>query len=187
MTLVHDPDAAGGAPPPKPPAASGGRGRRWLPWALAGSVCLNLLLVGLAGGAFIRHGGPPPPEAPSGFDRVTLGRMFRALPEEAREAARDRIDARRDELRALARDRDAARAEIAGAMEGEPFDPAALEKAIDAAREAERRSRDLADMLLLDLASGLTAETRHEIAEALRERRRKGRERDDDRPAQDGD
>ena len=170
MTAV-DVDAAGG-PPPGPPAAP--RRRRWVAWALAASVCVNLLLIGAAGGAFLRHGGPPPGEMPSGFDRVTLWRMVRALPEAARDDARDRIRDRRAEMRDLAQERDDARARIAVAMEAQPFDAAALGAALSEARAAERRSRDLADSLLVEVASGLTSETRAEIAEALRERRRKG-------------
>ncbi|SFI36797.1 periplasmic heavy metal sensor [Albimonas pacifica] len=166
-----DVEAAGGAPPP---ASTPPRRRRWVAWALAVSVCVNLLLLGAAGGAFLRHGGPPEGEMPSGFDRVTLWRMVRALPEAAREDARTRIHDRRGEMRELARARDAARARIAVAMEAQPFDAAALAAALSEARAAERRSRDVADGLLVEVASGLTAETRAEIAEALRERRRRG-------------
>ncbi|WP_339949642.1 periplasmic heavy metal sensor [uncultured Albimonas sp.] len=168
-----DVDAPGGRPPPSPPPAPLRR-RRWVFWALAVSVCVNLLLMGAAGGAFLRHGGPPAGEMPAGFDRVTLWRMFRALPEEARDDARERIDERRAEMRDLARSRDAARARIAVAMEAQPFEAAALSSALDEARAAERRSRDVADALLVDVASGLSLDTRAEIAEALRERRRKG-------------
>ncbi|MDF2234939.1 periplasmic heavy metal sensor [Albimonas sp. CAU 1670] len=187
MTAVDaDRDAAG--PPPSGPRT--GRTRRWVIWALAASVCVNLLLIGAAGGAFLRHGGPPPGEMPSGFDRVTLWRMFRALPPEARDDARDLIGERRDEMIDLARSRDAARARIAVAMEAAPFDPAALAAALNEARAAERRSRDLADALLLEVASDLSPATRAEIAEALRERRRKGfrhRWGEDHEPGRDAD
>ena len=168
-----DIDAAGG-PPASGPPPSRPRRRRWVVWALAVSVCLNLLLFGAAGGAFLRHGGPLASEMPSGFDRVTLWRMFRALPEEAREEARERIRDRRPEMRELAQARDAARARIAVAMEAQPFQAPALAAALQEARAAERRSRDVADALLVEVASGLTVESRAEIAAALRERRRKG-------------
>ena len=169
MSAVDHADAGGPPPPPGPR-----RRRRWVVWALAASVCLNLLLIGAAGGAFLRHGGSPRGEMPSGFDRVTLWRMYRALPEEARDDARERIDQRRGAMRGLARDRDEARARIAVAMEAQPFDAAALSSAMQAARAAERRSRDVADALLVEVASGLSVQTRAEIAAALRERRRKG-------------
>ncbi len=144
--------------------------RRRLRWALGASVCVNLLLVGLAGGAFLRHGGgPPPAEMPAGFDRVTLWRVYRALPEPDRDAARDMLRARRDEMRDLARSRGEARARIAVTLSRDPFSDAELAAALEAARQAERRSRDLADAIFVEIVARLDPRRRGEIAEALRE------------------
>ncbi len=146
------------------------RPRRRLRWALAASVCVNLLLVGLAGGALLRHGGwPVPSGTPAGFDRVTLWRVYHALPEPDQGAARDLLRARRDEMRDLARSRGEARLRIAVTLEQDPFSDAALASALEAARQAERRSRDLADAIFVEIAARLDPRRREEIARALHE------------------
>ncbi len=80
---------------------------RWVRWLLAGSLAMNLLVVGLAIGAVMRFGGPenarrPPPSL--------VATLYRALPREDRQAVRSalhkapraQIEDRRAGTRALA-------------------------------------------------------------------------------------
>ena len=163
------------------------RGRRWVRWALAASICVNLLLIGAAAGAFMRHGGPPRATMPAGFDRVTLWRAFRDLSDDDRDETRDAIRERHGEMRSMAGALTRARAGIASALEARPFDPDALAAALVAAREAERRSGDLADRIFVDVARRLADHSREELAEALREDRGKPRWRRDGDHDRDGD
>lgn len=166
------PDDNAPPPPPPPGDAAPPRRRRWLGWALGASVCINLLVIGVAAGAMLRHWGPPAAEIPAGFDQVTLWRVFKTLPDEDRDAVRDLLRSRRDDLRGMARERREARRGIAEVVEAEPYAPDAVAEALSAARLVENRSRDLADGLFVEFAGRLSPETRAEIAEALRERRR---------------
>ncbi|MEC9434920.1 MAG: periplasmic heavy metal sensor [Pseudomonadota bacterium] len=184
MTDARDP--ADAAPPPAspspPPPPHPPRRRRWVRWALAASVCVNLLLIGAAAGAFLRHGGPPRPPMPAGFDRVSLWHAFREMAPEERDAARTALKARREQMRRLGDALAETRGGIADALAARPFSPEALAAALNAAREAERASGGLSDAVFVDLAGRLTDHSRQEIAEALREARGRGRwDRDDDR------
>ena len=155
----------GAASPPEAPR----RRRRWAPWLLGASVCLNLLLAGAVGGALMRGFGPPPSELPAGFDRATLWRAYKALPDSEREAARDILHDYRRELRDLARDRGAARRDIAERLSATPFSGPALAEALTAARGQEGASRALVDEAFVTIVARLAPETRDEIAAALRD------------------
>lgn len=103
---------------------------RWVKVVLALSLLLNLLIVGLAGGAFVkgRELRDARPDA-GGMSFVT-----RALPlqhqAEVRHEIRNRIDemrANRDEIRVLRRD-------LAAALTAEPFDMGVVEDIFDRQR-----------------------------------------------------
>ncbi|TYO91662.1 periplasmic heavy metal sensor [Oceanicella actignis] len=160
-----DPTEAPRGEAPAPPA------RRWGParWALAASLCLNLLFIGAAAGLALRlHGHPHDQAAPAGFDRFTLRRVMRMMPEDERARAHELMRAHRDELRAARDRRDAARAQLARALAAEPFSADALRAALRAAREAERSMRDVADDAFVAFAATLSPEARRRIAEELR-------------------
>jgi uncharacterized membrane protein len=163
------------------------RRRRWLPIALGVSVCLNLLLIGAAAGMMMRFGSHgPSPEPPAGFDRVTLYRVFRALPDAQKDAAREILREHRPELHALRGLQDEARLRIAGALEAEPFSSPALAASLASAREAERGGREIVDDAFVRFATSLSPETRREIAEELRAKRRwRHRDKDGDHRGHD--
>ena len=179
----------GGAGPEGPKPAAAPRRRRWVGWALAVSVCLNLALIGAAGGALLRHGppGPPPGPPPGGgaVDPWTLRKVIRMLPEEERDAVRGLLRDRRPEFEALGPQRRAARQAAAAALEARPFDPAALEAALDASRAAERAGRDVIDRVFVEFATRLSDDMRATLAEEMRRNRRpphpgRGPRHDDD-------
>ncbi|MGG7567949.1 periplasmic heavy metal sensor [Rhodovulum sp. DZ06] len=160
-----------------PAAAPPRRRRRWVGWALAASLCLNLLLLGGMAGAFLRHG-PPGASPAAGLDAFTLHRMMHRLPDEQRDAARDLFRAHRPDFDALRPRWRETRAAVAAALGAEPFDPEALRDALRAARQAEVEGKGLLDQAMVEFAAGLPAETRAELVEELGRRRWHGKDRD---------
>ena len=173
-----------------PPSAPPKRRRRWVGWALAVSLCLNIALLGAAGGALLRHGPPGPPPGGGALDPWTLRKVIRMLPEEERDAARALFRDRRPEFEALGPQRREARQAAAAALEATPFDPAALEAALQASRDAERAGRDVIDRVFVSFAAGLSEEMRATLAAEMRRKRRPpphpghgpGRDHDHDGP-----
>ncbi|MEM1313339.1 MAG: periplasmic heavy metal sensor [Pseudomonadota bacterium] len=164
-----DPDAA---PPP--------RRRRWTAWVLGASLCLNLLLIGALAGAAMGNWGPHSAEIPTGFDRRTLWRVYKGLPE----AEQDRIEAvvrdLRRELSTIAEDRMRARLDMAESLEAETVSPEALNAAMAEARVQAQANRNVIDAAFAEFAAGLDRPTRRMIAEALRKPPRRFRHDDED-------
>ena len=69
----------------------------------------------------------------------------------------------------------------------EPFSDAELAAALEAARQAEQRSRDLADAIFLEIVTRLDSRRREEIAQALREAQERRDRWHDHGPDRDGD
>lgn len=126
-------------PPPSPPQAPVPeyRTRGWVKAVLALSLAANLAVAGLAVGAYVKNGGPPPRH-----DEMGLGPLGDALNAEDRRALRAAFLA---EFPDLKRGRAAVQADFAAlvtALRAEPFDANALEQAIQviADRNAARLS-----------------------------------------------
>ena len=149
---------------------------RWGRLALAISLCVNLLIVGAAVGAALRfdhwndrgHGGG-----------MTIWRMMRALPDEARDRAHDMAEARRDAYEALRDQRRDLRRRAAELIGAEPFDAAALTAAQAAYRQNRDARRAMVDALIVDLAAQLSAADRAALAESMAHRWRRHRWRRD--------
>lgn len=140
--------------------------RPWLRLLLAGSLALNLLVVGLVAGAAWRFAGPghdrgPPPTGVA---------LIRALPPADRQALRDRIRAeappdtdRRAEAESLAR-----------ALEAKPFDRDAL--AAEVARQTHARGSFQSILLKvwLDHVAAMDDDRRAAYADRLVDLSRRG-------------
>ncbi len=91
----------------------------WMRLLLGVSLAVNLAVAGLAVGAVLRHGGPERDRGPHSLGVA----LYRALPDQDRQALRDAGRARHEERRE-------ARTEDLGAMlaalRREPFDPEAV-------------------------------------------------------------
>jgi uncharacterized membrane protein len=140
--------------------------RRWTrlaPVLLLISVAVNLLLVGAVLGRWSAPH-PPPPPGPAGMVRYMIADMGRDLDPADRaileRAYRDHID----ELQQGSSDRRADLDAIRQAMAAEPFDRAALEKAMDAAAKRDAAERGAIERMLLDAASQMSAKGRHRLA-----------------------
>jgi uncharacterized membrane protein len=143
--------------------------RNRMQWALVASLGLNLVAVGIIGGAILK--GPPPPDPGPG---PSLWHFARSLPEPyrhdlsvaLRESRPDWIG-KRNAMENLSRS-------MAEALRAEPFDPAAAEAILrqqtEIANELSARGTDL----LLAQMSRMSPEARDAYARSLLERRRKG-------------
>lgn len=157
-------------------AAPQPRRRRWMTWVLVASLGLNLLGLGLIGGAWLK--GPPPGPMPG----VALWHYARALPDPYRhDLGRALRDSRGDWIgpREALRNQSTA---LAAALAADPFDPAAVAGVL---KQQTRVTGDLSargiDLLLAQI-DRMSPEERGAYAAALRadldrgppERRRDG-------------
>lgn len=156
------------------PASAG----RWTKILLAASLALNLLVVGLAVGSVLRDGPPrggrdfglgPISEALSHGDRKTLRRAFLERHPEARTDRRE-MRAEFDVLLA--------------ALRAEPFDPAALDQALQAVarRNADllATGRELVAERLKAMDGAERADFADRLEDGLRRFGRKGRDDEDE-------
>jgi uncharacterized membrane protein len=162
---MSDPDA--------PKAPRPGRG---LKIALAMSLALNLLILGLVGGAMLaigpRGGGDDPR-----LRTLGLGPFALALDREDRDAVRGRID--REALRGDRRVLGASLMQLRGALLAEPFDRVAAAAALAQARGATEALQAHGHGALLDQVETMSADERAALAERLDRalRRMGGRDR----------
>lgn len=154
------------APPPRP--------RRGLRWLLIASLALNFLFVGLAIGGAVRFWRSPPGTQPGG----ELALLWQALPGEAREALRGRID---DDDRHGGREgRERWRARMGAELRdlrallvAESFDRAALEARLSQVRDRQTERADRALARMLDRIEAMPAAERARMAERLERRFRR--------------
>ncbi len=125
----------------------------WVKLVLALSLGLNLAIIGIIGGAFLRDG-----PRDRGMPRdLSFGPFTEALTREDRRALRAAFLERGADFRA---DRDAAQAEFATLIQtlrADPFDPAAMQQALARieARNAERLAigRSLIERRIIELSA----------------------------------
>lgn len=159
------------------PEASPKRTGGWTKALLVVSLGLNLLIAGLAAGAFLRDG------SPRGGRDFGLGPLSEALSREDRKALRAAFLERHPDARA---DRRAMRAEfdaLLAALRADPFDPAALDTALAAVahRNAEllATGRDLVAARLKAMDAAARIEFADRLESGLRRLGRKDHNKDD--------
>ena len=94
--------------------------RRWMKWALVGSVCLNLAFAGLVAGALLK--GPPPAPWPGIAPPPVRPRPARAVPRGPRQRAPRQGPDWKGPREALRGQREA----LATALTAEPYAPDAV-------------------------------------------------------------
>lgn len=139
--------------PPQP-----ARRGRWLKIALVASLAVNLLLIGAAAAAFVRHR-IMAAAALGGYSANLLGYAQSMPPQRRGDLWRATRDERRSmqPLRAEVR---AARSEWREALAANPFDKERFARAQSRLLEAENRARAEAQRLFLAIAAQLTPEER---------------------------
>jgi len=137
----------------------------WLRVVLGASLALNLLVLGLVGGAMLRYGGPegvrPPP-------RSVGAALFRALPGEDRRALREHSSVTMKGMKngPHARQMELARA-LGEALRATPFDLEALAALLD--RQAAQRVgvQKSVQQALLERVAAMSAPDRQAYADRL--------------------
>lgn len=138
--------------------------RRSLRYLLIGSLALNLLGLGLVGGAIIR--GPDGFRAPRGVD-LALGPIVQALAPEDRDAIRAELRIREALQLRPRRDRDALINALLAALRAETFDPAAVQAALDVPRDRALAVQQAAQQALLNRITAMTPAGRLAFADRL--------------------
>jgi uncharacterized membrane protein len=146
---------------PQTPRRRTGRG---IKIALALSLALNLLVAGLVGGAILAR--PAPGEAPA-IRTLGLGPFALALPREARDEVRDRIEADMAELRRNRAEIGRSLMAVRRALVSDPFDRHAAERALGRSREAAIALQAQGHGALLDTLESMSAAERAVVAERM--------------------
>lgn len=147
-----------------------GRGMRI---ALILSLTLNLLILGIMGGAMLAHGGRDDPRR---VRDIGFGPYTDALSPEDRKALRDAFLKAKPDFRASREEARSDVAALAAAIRAEPYDRGAVE-AVMASQAARIEDRlQLGRGLLLDRLDAMGAEARTALAERMETMRLKGRD-----------
>lgn len=137
----------------------------WMRAAFALSLTLNLLVMGVVGGAVVKHGRDDAP--PPGGEILSYGPYTRALSPEDRDALRAALMREAGELRA---NRQAVRRDfdrVLALLRADPFDRAATEAVLEGQQtRVEAQSRKVRG-LVLDHVSAMPPEARHAFADRL--------------------
>jgi uncharacterized membrane protein len=147
---------------PDPPEKR--RTGRGIKIALAVSLALNLLVAGLVGGAVLSR--PDPGEAPA-IRTLGLGPFALALPREARDDIRRRIETDMGELRRNRAEVGRSLMAVRQALLAEPFDSAAAARALGRSREAAMLLQAQGHGALIETLEGMSAAERALVADRL--------------------
>jgi len=139
----------------------------WMRVLLIGSIALNFIFVGLAGGAILKasnDGGPA----------QNLGRLggpiLSGFDQSHRSDLRKQFFSKRDTFRELRRGVGGADQELREALLAEPFDPEAFQEALNGRRDALALAVDEVNSMILDVVSRMSDEEREAVAEIMAER-----------------
>lgn len=152
--------------PPQPPAP---RSRRLWRVVLVVSLALNVLVAGVVVGGAIRAVGPGGGPVPTGPG--DMRGLWRALPDDSRGALREQVRAgqpERGDRRARAEQARRDGIQIIGAIEAEPFDPAALVAVLEAQRQRQDALRRSTTEAFAAQVGRLSAAQRQQMVQDLR-------------------
>jgi len=124
----------------------------WKKYLLIGSLALNVLVLGLLAGAFVKVN-----KTGAKFQEISMqGPMIRALPEEQRKALRGSFmkrDTKSGDRRSASRQ---VRQDFKAALTAVPFDPQALRDVFKAQRSIRSHLIDSSDEVWIDVISGMS-------------------------------
>lgn len=129
---------------------------------LAVSVALNLFLAGMM---IAWHMRPPPPPPPGPWFERMIQRMSADLPPADQAILRSSYEARRQELDRMDKEVQAAREKVSAAMRAQPYDPAALEAAMAAARDVREPVIETVEQAVAEAAAKMSPEGRTKLAD----------------------
>lgn len=148
----------------QPAAERAGGMKRWLKLVLAGSLALNLAVIGVAAGAAWRHAGdkrhgPRPPDVSA--------MIFRELDKDTRKQLRQEAGGSHG---SYARRREAEAAAVISALRKEPFDAGALLAELQRQAEARHGFHLKVQQAWVRKAADMTAPERVEFAARMEQR-----------------
>lgn len=126
------------------------------------SLALNLFLGGVMVAWHMRPP-PPPPQGPW-FERM-IQRMSTDLPPADRDVLQAAYQTRKGELDRMDKDVQAARERVGAAMRAQPYDPAALDKAMADARDAREPVLESVEQAVAEAAAKMSPEGRMKLAD----------------------
>lgn len=141
-------------------AESGLRSSGWLKPVLVVSLCLNLAMAGLFGGALIGNGDGDEAQRREPF-------MLRVLPESRHDEARSMMEsarAARDESNAMRSEYEQG---LLSAITAEPFEPDALIAAFGSMNDLTVQRRSATQAQIVEIAARMTPEERAQMAERM--------------------
>lgn len=137
----------------------------WLRITLAVSLALNLLVVGMVVGVFVRFGGGPPPRAAVDFAVPYV----RALAPAQRRAVFREVRARGEDVPMRRAARERSYTAVVEALRAQPFDPAALEALVNAQAESAAQLQRSAQTAWLGLVAEMSDAERAAYADRVAE------------------
>lgn len=153
--------------------ASWRRAPGWMKLLLVLSLLGNAAVTGLVAGSMMRHDRRP--EEP-GLSRQQA-RILHMVPDPKREAARAILLSRKDEADAARVAMRAAQEEMVAAIRAEPFSAERLSAALAARQAASSQVWGIGYQQIAEIAAGLNAAERAELADRMEERYRRWAER----------
>lgn len=146
-----------------------------LPWSkiiLVLSLGLNLVFLGLIGGAFLRDG---PPGRPTTVRELTFGSLTEALSKDDREALRRSFQQSAPDLRGQRREMESDVAEFLTVLRAPDFQRDKVEALFLRNDERMDRRHALGQSLMLDLLAAMTPDARSAYADRLELAMKRGR------------
>lgn len=152
------------------PAGGGKPSGKGVRIALAVSVAVNLLIVGLVAGAVLRDGGP----RGRMMGELDFGPFTEALSREDRDALRQSFLRQMPDMSDMRRQMRTDFAALLSALRAEPFDPAALREVMKSQSARMQERLQIGQGLMLDRLEAMSPEARAAFADRLEERLRHG-------------
>ena len=145
----------------QPADGRGTRKARWPKILLILSLAINVIVIGLFAGYMIQR----EPKA-RGPERQ-INWIIKLVPESQRDATKEHFREIRDDVRATYVERGEHLQAIADTIRAEPFDPAALEAAMQARRDGSQERQELIQKHLVELLTEFSPEERAEFSSNL--------------------
>lgn len=148
---------------------------RWIKLALIGSVAANVAIAGL----FIGNSMRSKPGKQGVGNQIEW--ILRLVPDHRRDFTKEHFAVIRDDLRVSRQRRTEHLEDILATIRVEPFDPVALDEALETRRQTGSESRAMVHGKLVELLTAFTPAERMEFATRLEERIARLRARRDSR------
>jgi uncharacterized membrane protein len=152
---------------------------RWWTALLGLSLMANLLIIGLAAGAFWK-GGRDARLAGTSYVQLVPRSFFRDISPERRDVLMQIVRGHRDDLRDLRKTADGASLKLADALEKDPFVLDDVRKTVSEFSTGTESLAAKGGDIVMQIVTQLSPEERKLLATAIRERDRPGRKKNRD-------